>query len=582
MWSTFLLAELSFVVFPGSSVADCKMKQMAQLSVTMTGSLPLVAAKINSLPAKFVISSGSAKNIITAAAAAEFKLNLRVPTRPFKVTAYGVSTDARLTTINDFSAADVPLSDLDFIVAGGQPPQSSAGELGQNVLGIGDVEYDLSHGNVRLMRIEGCEDAVLAYWVKAGQSYSLVDLQREYGLSTVSVVTATLNDVNIKVLLSTGNWQSLVSPKAAERAGVKLDSPQVTPVDDVHLWSGIAKSYITRFSRFKIGDEEIHNVQVRIADFGMANIDMILGADFFLAHRIYVANNQRKIYFTYNGGPVFDLSRTPVVADRTPEEAEPSDAESLGRRGAAFAARRDFDHALADLDRACELDPKNAEYFYQRGQIFTQRGLTTRALDDYYRALELKPDHILALLARADISLSRKDSIAARADLDSVDRMSAKQADVRLALAHTYNRLDAFSMAIAQLDPWIEFHPVDLRMAEALNARCWSRASQNVDLGKALDDCDAALKLSSSQQFSIAAILASRGLVRLRMGDYDHSIVDYSDSIKLNFKNAMALYGRGIGKMRLGHTEDGQADLTEALFQVPRIADEFALRGIAP
>jgi hypothetical protein len=66
------------------------------------------------------------------------------------------------------------------------------------------------------------------------------------------------------------------------------------------------------------------------------------------------------------------------------------------------------------------------------------------------------------------------------------------------------------------------------------------------------------------------------------MGDYDRSIVDYSDSIKLNFKNAMALYGRGIDKMRLGRTEEGQADLTEALLQMPQIADEFALRGIAP
>jgi hypothetical protein len=32
---------------------------------------------------------------------------------------------------------------------------------------------------------------------------------------------------------------------------------------------------------------------------------MIIGADFFMAHRIYVARSQGKIYFTYKGGPVF-------------------------------------------------------------------------------------------------------------------------------------------------------------------------------------------------------------------------------------------------------------------------------------
>jgi tetratricopeptide (TPR) repeat protein len=104
----------------------------------------------------------------------------------------------------------------------------------------------------------------------------------------------------------------------------------------------------------------------------------------------------------------------------------------------------------------------------------------------------------------------------------------------------------------------------------------------NVELAKALDDCNGALKLAPSQKYPAAFVLSSRGLVRLRMGDYDQSIVDFSDSIKLNFKNAMALYGRGIGKMRLGHTEEGQADLTEALVQEPKIADEFALRGIVP
>ena len=90
------------------------------------------------------------------------------------------------------------------------------------------------------------------------------------------------------------------------------------------------------------------------------------------------------------------------------------------------------------------------------------------------------------------------------------------------------------------------------------------------------------MKLASSQKYSVAAILTSRGLVRLRIGDYDKSIVDYSEAIKLNFKNAMALYGRGIDKMRLGHAEEGQADLTEALVQDPKIADAFALRGITP
>ena len=32
---------------------------------------------------------------------------------------------------------------------------------------------------------------------------------------------------------------------------------------------------------------------------------MLLGADFLRSHRVLVAHSQRKIYFTYAGGPVF-------------------------------------------------------------------------------------------------------------------------------------------------------------------------------------------------------------------------------------------------------------------------------------
>ncbi len=41
---------------------------------------------------------------------------------------------------------------------------------------------------------------------------------------------------------------------------------------------------------------------------------MILGGDFFVSHHVYVSNSQHKLYFTYNGGPVFDLSSRAAAA----------------------------------------------------------------------------------------------------------------------------------------------------------------------------------------------------------------------------------------------------------------------------
>jgi hypothetical protein len=74
---------------------------------------------------------------------------------------------------------------------------------------------------------------------------------------------------------------------------------------------------IAPFQSFRIGGEEIRNTRLRIGDTGLDDVDMLLGADFFLSHRIYVANSQNKVYFTYKGGPVLDLSsREPGGAAR--------------------------------------------------------------------------------------------------------------------------------------------------------------------------------------------------------------------------------------------------------------------------
>jgi len=42
----------------------------------------------------------------------------------------------------------------------------------------------------------------------------------------------------------------------------------------------------------------------------LPDADMLLGSDFFVSHHVFVANSQHKLYVTYNGGPVFNLTKT--------------------------------------------------------------------------------------------------------------------------------------------------------------------------------------------------------------------------------------------------------------------------------
>ncbi|EQD80950.1 Tetratricopeptide TPR_2 repeat protein, partial [mine drainage metagenome] len=189
--------------------------------------------------------------------------------------------------------------------------------------------------------------------------------------------------------------------------------------------------------------------------------DMVAGEDFFLSHRIFVAYDQRKLYFTYSGGPVFDLGlpssdwrHARAAAKARPHASVKAAADArggirYGQCGLAYAAQHEFRHALADLGRACRLEPRNAKCLYRLGTVFWQDSQPAAALRDFSAAIRLNPNDLKAHLARAQLQVARKDwpnpaaKAAAftevKADLDTVERLLPPESDVRLALSGLYD-----------------------------------------------------------------------------------------------------------------------------------------------
>lgn len=267
-----------------------------------------------------------------------------------------------------------------------------------------------------------------------------------------------------------------------------------------------------------------------------------------------------------------------------PSNADPEilSATDYAVRGNASAARRDFEHAIADLTRACELAPDNSEFFFQRGIVYLHAGNALLAAKDLDRALELNPDHLFALVNRAELRINALDFQHARADLDVADQVASKQADVRFELAQDYLRADLPAVAVGQFDIWIASHRQDSKLRLAWARRCWARALENENLDQALSDCDAAMHGIYEKSPGYSDVVTYHGFVRYRMGRYDRAIGDYNDAIKLNPKDALALYSRGLAKIRLKRNADGEADLAQALKIQPGVADQFNRLGIKP
>ncbi len=326
---------------------------------------------------------------------------------------------------------------------------------------------------------------------------------------------------------------------------------------------------------------------------------MLVGADFFVSHRIFVANKEHKLFLSYNGGPVFNLSQNRAVpSPGSPEDqsnapageakqADNSDASApraaeLARRGSALAARRDFGPALSDLSTAIQLSPNEPEYYYQRANAYRASGQADLALTDYDHVLLLKQDFLPAYIPRAEIKLAKQDTPGAIADLEAVDRLAPKQADLRLMLAELYERMDRLPTAIEQFSLWMQYHPEDSRMLRATAGRCLSSALQNQDLPTALRDCNTAMRRADKKNENYAFLFLSRGLVRLRQGDYDKAIADFNDALEIMPKNARALYARAVAESRKNNKKESQTDLEAARQIAPQVAEKFERYGIVP
>jgi tetratricopeptide (TPR) repeat protein len=341
------------------------------------------------------------------------------------------------------------------------------------------------------------------------------------------------------------------------------------------------QTYLAPFTSFKFGGEEIKTFKLGVSDTKLG-FDMLLGADFFLSHRVFVSNSQHKVYFTYNGGPVFTMklaggAEAPAAEPTTGVDAA-LDADGYARRAAAFAGRRDYDHAIADLTQAIALKPEEARYDYERALAHRANLQPAKALEDFNAAIKLKPDYIDALLRRSEAWVSRKDTPAAKADLDAADKAAASVPDARLGIARGYVHADFEPEAMAELNQWIAAHPTDDDLATALGDRCRLRALRNEGLDLALADCNQALRLLQANP----SILESRGLVRLRLGDNDKAIGDFTGALKVSSHQAWALYGRGLAELKKGETAQGQADIAAAKAASPLIADQAAKRGLTP
>ena len=281
-----VLALILLVIEPPRASGACRLGSLQTLPVTMRDGRPLVSVQVNRSDALFIPDAGAFYSLLTPRSADNFGLTTHASAYDPHLPGPGRPAT---TTVRTLTLSGLSLADVEFLVAGRDLAGGASGALGRNAFGGAEVEYDLGNGVIRLLRPHDCGSSVLAYWLKAGQFYSILDFTAATPDLPHITGSAAVNGLPVRFMLDPGAPASMLSTHAAQAAGASPDG------------SGAAV-----LGSFKIGDEEVKNARVRVGALAVASVDLLLGADFIGSHRLYVSDSQVKLYFTHNGGRVFD------------------------------------------------------------------------------------------------------------------------------------------------------------------------------------------------------------------------------------------------------------------------------------
>ncbi|MEP7328234.1 MAG: retroviral-like aspartic protease family protein [Betaproteobacteria bacterium] len=326
-----------------AQAGKCKFVLIVDWQVRMVRNQIVVDGAISGQKIGIVLDTGAQSSLILRSSAARLGLSTK-EVRGRRMIGVGGESQIEIATVDDFKLGEVSTKDMQLYVSGEREFTDGTDVLlGENFLRNFDVEFDLKNHAVRLYQARDCEGVTLAYWTK--EVVGEVEIKPVEELRPVISFKVHVNDRPFDAILDSGASTSVFSQDDAASLGVTPETPGVVAgaparglgAKAVSMWTGTFKS-------FAIGNEDIPDIRIRFADlFKDATYaetgsritrrsahaqPMLLGADFLLAHRMLVAHSQRKLYFTYAGGPVFRVDALPPAPAARP--AGGVDAKSGG------------------------------------------------------------------------------------------------------------------------------------------------------------------------------------------------------------------------------------------------------------
>jgi len=268
------------------------------------------------------------------------------------------------------------------------------------------------------------------------------------------------------------------------------------------------------------------------------------------------------------------ISRAALLSDKMTfvghKQAVASDckaAESLRRspqnaldyvtRGKAFAAKRDYDHAISDFSEAIRLDSNLATAFYNRaGILYNNKSDTKAGLLDILEAFRLDPK-----FGGSDYFVDGDNDRMIVEKFAIVSDTIAADPDFGNAYANRsslYFFKGDFDLAVRDASKAVSLYSNDV---SALNNRAIAYLGKG-DIAAAISDLDEAILLNPKA----SGLFRNRGNAHLQNGDLQRALSDLDEAIRLDSKPQPAFAYRGQVYEKMGQRDKAVSDYKSAVF----------------
>ena len=315
------LALLFGFALTGSAWADtpakkCRYVNLKTLPIAFRDQRPTVEGSVNGKKVSMLVDTGAHHTVLIRQGAEELGLKIGHTNR----LAYGVGGESLVYRAYIDEIAIGPIKrermylEVIWNVAGKQPYGAM---VGADFLFQRDLEISVAERRIAFFHPIDCDGAFLAYW---DRDAFVADFGPAGAPGDPPYVLVEINGQKLRAIIDTGATSSVIDLAAAARAGITPRSPGVVKGRmATGIGERIVPSFIAPLERIAIGNATIRSVKIAIADlWGAAEEDaryglrdawpeMILGSDFLRSNRVLLAMSQRRLYFSYLGGEMFDV-----------------------------------------------------------------------------------------------------------------------------------------------------------------------------------------------------------------------------------------------------------------------------------